>query len=206
MDNTNTTDYIACPDCDGLYTTPETPEGDRIVCPRCSAHLLTRRPGFVSHATALVIAAALFFLLANVFPFMSMKSDYRESEMLLAGSVAGLEKQGFTLLASMVGVFVLAAPILVMGTLLYVLIPLLQGQRRRWALHLCRAMQEAKQWNMMEVYLLGVLVSLLKLEKLATLNLGPAFWAFVGFILCLASAITITDPAELWRELEEAQQ
>jgi paraquat-inducible protein A len=205
MGNTTTTEYIACPDCDGLYTAPEASEGDRVVCPRCSAHLLTRRPGFVSHATALVIAAALFFLLANVFPFMSMKSDYRESEMLLAGSVAGLEKQGFTLLAAMVGMFVLAAPVLVMGTLLYVLIPLMRGRRRRWALHLCRAMQEARQWNMMEVYLLGVLVSLLKLEKLAILNLGLAFWAFVGFILCLASAITIIDPAELWRKLEAAQ-
>jgi paraquat-inducible protein A len=205
MGNTTTTEYIACPDCDGLYTAPEASEGDRVVCPRCSAHLLTRRPGFVSHATALVIAAALFFLLANVLPFMSMKADYRENEMLLAGSVAGLEKQGFPFLAAMVGMFVLAAPVLVMGILLYVLIPLMQGQRRRWALHLCRAMQEARQWNMMEVYLLGVLVSLLKLEKLATLNLGLAFWAFVGFILCLASAITIIDPAELWRKLEEAQ-
>ena len=205
MGNNTTTEYLACPDCDGLYTAPEASEGDRVVCPRCSAHLLTRRPGFVSHATALVISAALFFLLANVLPFISMKSDYRENEMLLAGSVAGLERQGFPLLASMVGMFVLAAPVLVMGTLLYVLIPLMRGQRRRWALHLCRAMQEARQWNMMEVYLLGVLVSLLKLEKLATLNLGLAFWAFVGFILCLASAITIIDPAELWRKLEEAQ-
>jgi len=175
------------------------------VCPRCSAHLLTRRPGFVSHATALLIAAALFFLLANLFPFLSLKADYRESEMVLAGSVAGLQEQGFPVLAAMVGMFVLAAPMLVMGVMLYLLIPLLRGERRPWALHLCRAMQEARRWNMVEVYLLGVLVSLLKLEKLATLDLGISFWAFVGFILCLASAMTIIDPAELWRKLEEAQ-
>lgn len=205
MGNSNSTNYLACPDCDGLFTTPETPGGDRVVCPRCSAHLLTHRPDFVGHATALLIAAALFFLLANAFPFLSLKADYRESEMVLAGSVAGLQEQGFPVLAAMVGMFVLAAPMLVLGVMLYLLIPLLRGQRRPWALHLCHAMQEARRWNMVEVYLLGVLVSLLKLEKLATLDLGVSFWAFVGFIVCLASALTIIDPAELWRKLEAAQ-
>ena len=58
---------------------------------------------------------------------------------------------------------------------------------------------------MVEVYLLGVLVSLLKLEKLATLTLGISFWAFVGFILCLASAVSIIDQPALWAKLEEAQ-
>ncbi len=205
MGSPNLTSYLACPDCDGLFTAPETPEGERVVCPRCSAHLVTRRAQFVSHATALVTAAAFFFVLANVFPFMTLKADYRESNMLLAGSVTGLEEQGFPVLAAMVGMFVLAAPTFVIGAMLYLLIPLMRGERLRWSLHLCRAMAEARRWNMVEVYLLGALVSLLKLGKLATLTLGVSFWAFVGFIVCLVSAVTIIDPAELWKKLEEAR-
>ncbi|MEP6668693.1 MAG: paraquat-inducible protein A [Chthoniobacter sp.] len=197
--------YLACPDCDGLYTAPELPEGDRVVCPRCQAHLVTRRADFVSRATALVLAAALFFVLANLFPFMTLKADYRESDMLLAGSVTGLEQQGFPILTGMVGMFMLVAPALVIGALLYLLLPLRNGRRLRGALHVCRAMEEARRWNMIEVYLLGVLVSLLKLEKLATLTLGVSFWAFVGLIVCLAFAVSIVDPAELWKKLEEAQ-
>src|SRR5665213_3855207 len=81
MDSPDSSLYLACPDCDGLYTAPEVPEGERVVCPRCQAHLLTRRADFISRATALVSAAAVFFLLANVFPFMSMRADYRESDM-----------------------------------------------------------------------------------------------------------------------------
>ena len=197
--------YIACPDCDGLYTAPEVPEGERVVCPRCQAHLLTRRADFVSRAAALVLGAAVFFILANVFAFITMKADYRESDMLLAGSVTGLQKQGFLLLGSMVGMFMMVAPALVIGTLLYLLLPLRHGLRPRGALHICRALHEARRWNMMEVYLLGVLVSLLKLEKLATLTLGASFWAFVGLVLCLASALAIIDPQELWKKLEEAR-
>jgi paraquat-inducible protein A len=151
------------------------------------------------------VAAAIFFLLANLFPFMTLKADYRESDMRLAGSMTGLAQQGFPVLAGLVGIFVLAAPAFLLGALLYILIPLIRGERRRWSLPLCRAMDEARRWNMVEVYLLGALVSLLKLSKLATLTLGVSFWAFVGFVLCLASAWTIIDPSELWRKLEEAQ-
>ncbi|HSI13561.1 MAG TPA: paraquat-inducible protein A [Chthoniobacter sp.] len=205
MDNCNPTSYLACPDCDALFTAPEIPEGDRAICPRCQAHLQTNRASFVGHSSALVIAAAFFFLLANVFPLLTMKADYRESDMRLVGSVTGLEQQGFPALAGMVATFVIGAPTIVMGTLLYVLLPLMRGRRLPWARHLCRAMYEARRWNMVEVFLLGILVSLLKLGKLATLTLGISFWAFIGFILCLASAVTIIDPSQLWKKIEEAQ-
>lgn len=205
MDNCNSHSYLACPDCDALFTAPQIPEGDRSICPRCRAHLQTNRASFISHASALVIAAAFFFLLANLYPLLSMRADYRESDMRLISAITGLQRQGLPLLASMVATFVLGAPIIVIGTLLYVLLPLMRGRRLPWARHLCRAMQEARRWNMVEVFLLGILVSLLKLEKLATLTLGISFWAFVGFILCLASAVTIIDSTQLWQKIEEAQ-
>ena len=58
---------------------------------------------------------------------------------------------------------------------------------------------------MVEVFLLGVVVSLLKLGKLATLTLGTSFWAFVGLIVCLAAALSAIDHRELWVKLEAAQ-
>jgi paraquat-inducible protein A len=197
--------FIACPDCDALFTAPEVHNGERVICPRCGANLFSRRPNFVNRATALVFSAAFFFILANAFPLISMKADYRESQMLLAGGVSGLEKQGFPVLAGMVGIFTLAAPSFVIGALLYVLVPLLRARRRPWALHVCRAMYEARRWNMVQVFLLGVLVSMMKLGKLATVNLGASFWAFAGLIVCLTTALAAIDPAELWEKLEAAE-
>lgn len=196
--------YLACPDCDALFTEPETVAGERIVCPRCASRILTQRPDFVNRAAALALAAAFFFVLANVFPFMTLKADYRESQILLAGTVTGLERQGFPILAGMVALFVIVAPAILLGTMLYILVPLVRGRRLAYAMHLCHAMDEARRWNMMEVYLLGVLVSLMKLEKLATLTLGVSFWAYVGLIVCLAGAVSVADPAALWKKLEEA--
>jgi paraquat-inducible protein A len=201
----NYTFYFACPDCDALFSAPVVREDERVVCPRCGAKLFSRRPNFVRRATALVLAAGFFFILANAFPLLTLRADYRESNMHLAACVSGLEEQGFPVLAAMVGVFTLAAPTLLIGILLYVLVPLLRQRRLPFALPLCRAIHEAQRWNMVEVFLLGVLVSLLKLGKLATLTLGTSFWAFVGLILCLIAALAAIDYSELWEQLEAAQ-
>ena len=55
---------------------------------------------------------------------------------------------------------------------------------------------------MIEVFLLGALVSLLKLGKLATLTLGTSFWAFIALIVCLTAALASIHPRELWARLE----
>jgi paraquat-inducible protein A len=180
-------------------------ENERVICPRCQANLFSRRPNFVHRATALVLAAAFFFILANVFPFLTLQADYRESSMHLVGCVSGLDGQGYHVLAAMVGVFTLAAPTLLIAALLYLLVPLLRRRRLPWALPFCRAIREARRWSMVEVFLLGVLVSLLKLGTLATLTLGTSFWGFVGLMVCLVAALTVIDYAELWEQLEAAQ-
>lgn len=205
MTNSRSSRYLACPDCDSLFSEPAVGEGERVICPRCGAKLFFCRPNSVHRATAFAFSAAFFLILANVFPFLTLRADYRESEMLLAGSVSGLEQQGFTALAAMVAVFTLAAPTLLIGALLYVLVPLLRDRRLPGAALVCRAIHEARRWNMVEVFLLGVLVSLLKLGKLATLTLGTSFWAFVGLIVCLAAAISAIDHRELWLKLEATQ-
>ena len=205
MTNLHPSISLACPDCDALFTKPDLRAGQRVVCPRCGGDLFSLHPNAVRRAAALVLAAALFFLLANMFPFLTLRADYRDSDMQLAGAVSGLAKQGDPVLATLVGVFTLAAPALLLGALSYVLLPLLRGRRLPGAILVCRMIHEARRWNMIEVFLLGVLVSLLKLGSLATLALGTSFWAFVGLVICIAGALTAIDRKELWAKLEEAQ-
>src|ERR1700738_2958290 len=138
MEIANSPLLLSCPDCDALFSAPVIRADERVVCPRCCANLFSRPPNFVHRATALVVAAAFFFILANAFPFLTLRADYRESEMHLAGCVSGLEEQGLPVLAAMVGVFTLAAPTLLIGVLLYVLVPLLRERRLPWALPICR--------------------------------------------------------------------
>ncbi len=135
---------------------------------------------------------------------MTLEAGFRRSEMLLWQSASGLVDQGYPYLAAAVSIFVIVAPSLLIGGLLYLVLPLHWGRRLPGSLPLCRWVLAARRWNMIEVFLLGALVSLLKLGKLASLTLGISFWAFVGLIICLTAALGSIHPRELWTRLEMA--
>lgn len=185
---------------------PSLREGEKLICPRCLALLLTYAPNSLHRTAAYAFASALLFAVSNFFPFMTLRAGFRESEMLLWQSVSGLEEQGYPYLGGAVSFFIIIAPSLLIAGLLYLVVPLLLWNRRLpGAIPLCRWVLAARRWNMIEVFLLGALVSLLKLGKLATLTLGTSFWSFVGLIICLTAALASIHPRELWARLEEAK-
>lgn len=196
--------HLACHECDVLFGAPVVHQGERIVCPRCAALLFSYRRNSVARAAAFTLAAAPLFVIANCFPFLTLRVDFRESQMLLWQSVSGLGGQGYPYLAAAVAVFTIAAPALVICGFLYLLFSIMAERRLPGDIPLCRWVYRARKWNMIEVFLLGVLVSLLKLGKLASLTLGLSFWAFVGLIICLTAALASIDAREIWTRLEQA--
>jgi paraquat-inducible protein A len=202
MHPSHSTEQLVCPDCDALLDMPDLREGEKASCPRCLSPLLSNPRNSLHRTAALAMASALLFIVSNCFPFMTLEAGFRRSQMALWQSASGLEGQGYPYLAGAVSVFILAAPALLIGGLLYLLVPLLWSRRLPGAGTLCRWVLATRRWNMIEVFLLGALVSLLKLGKLATLTLGISFWAFVGLIICLTAALVSIHPRELWARLE----
>jgi paraquat-inducible protein A len=196
---------IACPDCDALIDAPALHPGEKVVCPRCLALLFSFEKNSIDRTAAFAIAAAVLFVVSNLFPFLTLKAGFRASEMQLWQSVSGLVEQGYPSLAVAVAIFILGAPALVICGLLYLVLPLLSGRRLPGAIPLGRWVHRARRWNMVEVYLVSVIVSLLKLGKLATLTLGTSFWSFVALIVCLTAAIASIHPRELWARIAEAR-
>lgn len=184
---------------------PELAEGEKAVCPRCVAVLMSRGRNSLHRTAAFAMASAFLFFVANWFPFLTLRAGFRESQMLLWQSATALSQQGYPYLAAAVAVFIVGAPALLISGLLYVVLPLLWERQLPGATAICRWVLHARRWNMMEVFLLGVLVSLLKLGKLATLLLGTSFWALVALIICLTAALASIHPRELWRRIDLAR-
>ena len=197
---------MVCHDCDALLAKPELSEGEKAICPRCVGVIVASGRNPLQRTAAFAMASAVLFIVANSFPFLTMRAGFRESQMLLWQSATGLGAGGYPSLAVAVSIFIIAAPALLIGGLLYVVIPLMWGRRLPGTIPLCRWVFRARRWDMTEVFLLGVLVSLLKLGNLATLTLGTSFWAFVALIICLTAALTSLHPRELWARIEEAHQ
>ena len=198
----STEELIACPDCDALFRAPNLRHAQRIDCPYCRARLCEKKAGALHRATAFSLSAAILFVVAHFFPFLSIELGARENQTALFGSIGALYTNGSPWLACMVAVFIVAAPATMIIGSLYVLIPLLLGRKVAGATTVCRFVYDTLPWNMIEVFMLGILVSLLKLSKLATVQLGISFWAFALLIICVTASFSVVDRLDLWRQLE----
>ena len=192
---------IECHDC-GLILRPKPlPAGGTAKCPRCRAGLYRRTHRGIDHTIALNMAGLVLFAIANLFPFMSFELEGRIQASTLITGVREFLNQGLWPLAGLVFAVTIAIPLAKMLGTLAVLVPVRLGLHRPGLGRLFRFVEVMHPWAMMEVFMLGVLVAYVKLTDLATLELGPALFAFAVLIFVLAAAESSFEPREVWTAL-----
>ncbi|HYQ91117.1 MAG TPA: paraquat-inducible protein A, partial [Candidatus Competibacteraceae bacterium] len=105
-------------------------------------------------------------------------------------------------LAILVFIMSILAPFLKIASLLYVLLPL-QFNRRPWQLaRALRFVEYLHPWAMIEVYLLGMIVAIVKLKDIATIVTGVGLYSFVALILLMAATDSALEMHEVWERVE----
>jgi paraquat-inducible protein A len=193
---------IACHGCDLLVDVSELEDGNRASCPRCG-HFLTRyRHDAMSRVLAYSIAALILLLVALSYPFLSFSSSGLESVMTLISTPQSLWKYGMPEIALMVAAFIIYIPALLLLLLISLSTPLLFGLRVPWLQLAARAIFSLQNWSMVEVFIIGVIVSLVKIAALATVVLGISFWAYAAFSICFTLALAALDRYQCWEMIE----
>lgn len=150
---------------------------------------------------ALTITGLILFALTNFFPLLGLKAQGMSQELTLWKASVAFWAQGFQILALLLVVNLILLPLFELFTLLWVLITIQRNQSNASARFLYRWMTKLKPWGMLEVFMLGVLVAVVKLGDLAILVVGPAFWSFAFLIVCMAAATALLDPFVVWNRL-----
>jgi paraquat-inducible protein A len=193
---------IACHECDLLQRIP--PHSGKhltVKCPRCSAVLHRGIPNSVERSLALAIAGMILFIVSNAFPFLDFKMQGLENQATLWSGIRHLHAQGMWEIAALVFVTTILVPFLQLSTLLYVLGPLYLN-RTPWKLGtVFRFSGNMKPWSMMEVFLIGILVALVKLLGMAQIVPGPSLWSFAMLIVVLTAALANLDSQVVWERV-----
>ena len=193
---------VACPDCD-LLNRLDGPATATLLCARCGAVLRRHRPDSLDRTLALVVAAILLFTLANSFPFLAMKTGGLVQETTLITGIQELWHQGLRLLAALVLATCVLVPAAQLTGLVTILLPLRLGRRPPpGAARILRLVQAAAPWGMMEVFMLGILVALVKLGRMATIIPGVSVFSFAALIVVMAAALSTLDPVLVWARLD----
>jgi paraquat-inducible protein A len=167
--------------------------------------LYQNRPASLARASAFSLAALVLMVPVHVFPFLTMEVASLMQRLTLAGSASALMREGAPVLGVAVVLFTMVAPLMLAGGMVYVCLPLMFGRAAPGAERVVWWMYLSEPWNMVEVFLLGVVVSLLKIAKISEVSFGMGFWAFAGVMVFTAAAAAGIDREELWDRLEVAR-
>lgn len=194
---------IACPDCDLLQRRVSLPPRGKASCARCRATLYRNHPLSPEGALALALGAAILWVMANAFPFLTFKLEGREQTTTLMGGVVELAALDHWWPAALVVFTGVLAPAVRITALLYLLLPLhLRGRLAAHSGFHYRLIGALQPWGMLEVYMLGVLVAVVKLSEMATIVLDTAFFAFAALIPVATAAGAALDPDWVRQHLE----
>jgi paraquat-inducible protein A len=192
-------DVIACEGCDALYQRPRLRSREASRCPRCGTVLERGWGRAHERMLPLTVACLILFAIANLFPIVEIEVQGLRSETTLTGAVVALTHGDMAEVAVLVLATTLVFPLAQLCILLYLLLPItLRGLRPAGFNILVRIMQVLRPWGMVEVFLLGVLVAIVKLSGMARVLPGAALWAFMGLTVLL-TALLAFDPKAFWR-------
>jgi len=151
----------------------------------------------------LTIAALILLVLANTLPVLSIEVAGNRSSVSLLAAVVELANRGVTGLAAIVVLTALVAPALELGLLMYALSALTFRRRLPALPAALRGLHRMRPWAMVEIFLLGTLVSLVKLAGLARVIPGIGLWSLCGLIVLTAVAHSTFDAPGYWERVEE---
>jgi paraquat-inducible protein A len=196
---------LACHECDLLQRETPLPGGGVAHCGRCGAELYRNRTASVDRSLALTAGALLLFVIANSFPILGLALQGQVIDTTLYGAVRRLWDEGNESVAVLVFITTIAMPALELLALAYLLLPVRVGRVPPGFALVFRTLQAVKPWGMVEVFMLGVLVSLVKLAHLAGVVPGIALWSFAALMLVMAALASVFDPRALWQSAEAAR-
>lgn len=174
---------IACSQCDLLQQRVLTNPSVGTRCARCQAVIEPPAHGSRDWPLALAIAAAEMFILANVFPLVSLDLNGETLSTTLPQAVWTLYQHDMASLAALVFFTTLLAPAIQIAVRLV----LISGARsgRPAAPSLFKIHQWFRSWGMLDVLMLGILVALVKLAALARIVPGVALFCFGALLILL---------------------
>lgn len=186
------TTLAACPECDALHRRVPIRRGTKARCVRCGAVLYRHSRLTPRQMRPLLLGTLVVFLIANLFPIVDLQVQGLRHGTTLFGSIVALWREGRQIVAGLVFTTTVLFPLVELLAMLALLLSWPDHSARLW-----RFVRALRPWGMIEVFMLGVVVSLVKLSHMAQIVPGPALWAFAVLTILLAVIVSF-DPCALW--------
>ncbi|USD21148.1 paraquat-inducible protein A [Microbulbifer variabilis] len=191
----------ACHECDLLLTGSVAPPGQKLVCPRCRCTLHRNSNHSVYYTIALSLTGLLLFIPSASLPLLKFSIFSFGADNTLLNGVHSLYKAGFIWLASLVLFCSVLAPLGKFLLLLFICCGSAWRLLDRAVAFAVRWYQHIKEWGMLDVYMLGILVALIKLRDLGKMDVEPGLYCFGAMMLVANLSSLSFDQNAIWQRI-----
>lgn len=188
----------ACEECDWLVSATPLDAGSRIECERCQHTISDCAKQPFTEPLAYAFTSIVMLLLSYAFPFMSFSSSGVTINIHFYQAMSRLVDNDFAAIAAFLFISLTLLPLLCLILIIALHSKFQQASPRRlWQLKMLEAI---KPWIMVDVFLVGILVALIKIMSMADVGFGLSFWAFCLFTLAFLKTLLSVDMHWLWHQ------
>jgi len=189
---------VSCTTCN-LLSRPAQPATPGY-CPRCGAKLVWRRHNSIQYTWALVIAAAICYVPANVLPVLRTTALGETEADTIMGGVIFLYDSGSWPLALIVLVASVMIPLGKLAALAYLLITVQRGSKVKshQRTRLYYLVEFVGRWSMLDVFVDAFIVALVQLSPLMSVEPGLGVVFFMAVVILTMLAAQTFEPRLIW--------
>jgi paraquat-inducible protein A len=187
---------VGCETC-GLVVAAD-PVGTK--CPRCSSALHPRKPDSMAWTAALVLAAAVLYVPANLYPVLTVVQLGAGSPSTILGGVRELIISRMYPLAALVFFASIAVPMMKLIGLTFMLVTtwLGHGVWLRERTRLYYIVRWVGRWSMIDIFMEALLGALVQFGNVITIEPGIGAVAFCAVVILTMFAAETFDPRVMW--------
>jgi len=192
---------MVCPECDLLLEGMEVEPGRKLVCPRCRCRLLAPVANSVEKTLALSLTGLLLFFPGIFLPLLSLDIIGLESSGSIFTSARALVETGYVFTGVAVFLTSILIPIIKLMILFLVSLQIFFKRADRSTIFMFRSYKFLDEWGMLEVYMIGILVTIIKLLHMAKVQYDAGFYCFIGLLSATILSSVFLDEHHFWKEI-----
>jgi len=201
--NIDTKKLIACQQCDALYDKPELKQGQIVKCVRCGSTMMERKVDSIERSYHWSLAGIFLLVPAILLPIMGVTLAGQYHHASLLDCILVLIERGYFMIAVLVFLFAIAVPVVRLFGSFYITYTFKFNRLKPSLLHFFRAFHHLDNWAMLNVFMLGIVVSMYKLLDDTELSINMGLLAFILWLISSTMASAALDQDYIWEKLED---
>jgi paraquat-inducible protein A len=174
---------VICKKCATLHQKVLLTSSKKAICTTCHSTLYRKHYHLLDKSLALSITTLIFFIVANIFPIVSIDLGGTLNDITLSSVFVTMLEEQYYFVGVLCAFVIFILPLTLIVNFLLLLIFMKLRINEKAVKKMLVFLASLLPWNMMEIFLVSILVALVKLIGYAEIHFGISFWALVMFVI-----------------------